>query len=246
MSWLRGLGVVLGRELGATFDSVIAYVYTIAGLLLVNSLFMNEFFLTRRLDMTPFFELLPPLFVFFLPALTMRLWSEERKTRTFEFLATLPLTGMQTTLAKFLSAQILLALFLLGTCPIVVMLHSLGDPDSGALLAGYLGAFLLGSSFLGFGLFVSSLTSDQIVAFVLSVLLGFVFVFIGHERVTAVLDGLAPELALGSGLADRLGALTHYEPFVRGLVELEGLVFFGALTVVFVWLTARSVEANRT
>ncbi len=246
MSWLRGTGVVLQRELGATFDSAIAYLYTIAGLLLVNSLFMNEFFLTGRLDMTPFFELLPPLFVFFLPAVTMRLWSEERKSRTFEFLATLPLTSLQTTLGKYLSALTLLAGFLLGTTPLVIMLASLGNPDLGLIASGYCGALLLGAAFLAFGLFLSALSSDQVVAFVSSVLLGFFFLYIGHERVVAILDGLGGELAIGTWLAESIGAWLHYDAFVRGLIELESVLYFLSLTAVFLWLTARNVSSNRS
>ena len=247
MSWLAGIRVVLARELSATFDSVIAYVYTVAGLLLVNSLFMNEFFLTGRLDMTPFFDLLPPVLVFFLPAVTMRLWSEERKTRTFEFLATLPLTSLQTTIGKYLSALALYGVFLLGTAPLVVMLCALGEPDLGLIFSGYLGALCLGSAFLAFGLFLSALTSDQVVAFVSSVLLGFFFVFIGHEQVTSVLDGIGGSLGpIGTQLAESLGALPHFEAFVRGLIQLESLVYFTSLTAIFLWLTARVVSTQRS
>jgi len=246
VSWFGGVRVVLGRELGATFDSAIAYVYTIAGLLLVCSLFMNEFFLTGRLDMTPFFELLPPVLVFFLPAVTMRLWSEERKARTFEFLATLPLTSAQTTLGKFLSALTLFGAFLAGTLPIVIMLCALGAPDLGLIFSGYLGAFLLGASFLSFGLFLSALSSDQVVAFVMSVLLGFFFVFIGDERVISILDGLFPSGSFGTSLAEAIGALPHFDAFVRGLIRFESIAYFGSLTTVFLWLTARTVSTHRT
>lgn len=244
MSWFSGMRVVLARELGATFDSAIAYVYTIAGLLLVNSLFMNEFFLTGKLDLTPFFDLLPPVLVFFLPAITMRLWSEERKSRTFEFLATLPLTSLQTTIGKYLSALTLYCVFLLGTAPLVIMLYALGEPDLGLIFSGYLGALLLGAGFLAFGLFLSSLWSDQVIAFVTSVLLGFFFLFIGHERVTTVLDGLGG--SLGTTLAESLGALPHFEAFVRGLIQLESLVYFTSLTAIFLWLTARVVSTQRS
>lgn len=245
-AFLRGTGVVYGRELASAFDSAIAYLFTIAGLLLVNALFMNEFFLTGRLDLTPFFDLLPPLFVFLLPAMTMRLWAEEQKTRTFEFLATLPLTSLQTTLGKYLSALTVYGVFLLGTSPLVLMLVVLGSPDLGLIASGYVGALLLGALFLAFGLFASAVSADQIVAFVLSTLIGFAFVFLGHERVVAVLDGLAPALSPGSVLRDGFAALPRYEAFVRGLIELEGLVFFAAFTALFLWLAALCVRHART
>ena len=246
VDWLRGTRVVFARELGATFDSAIAYVFLIAGLLLVTSLFMNEFFLTGRLDMTPFFDLLPPIFVFLLPAMTMRLWAEEQKTRTFEMLATLPLTPLQTTSGKYFAALVLYGIFLLGTLPIVLMLTILGEPDLGLIFSGYLGALFLGAMFLAFGTFVSALSSDQIVAFVLSTLIAFFFVFIGHEKVVSVLDGLAPALSLGSRAADSIGALPRYEAFVRGLVELSGVVYFVGNVVLFLWLSAYCVQKNRT
>lgn len=150
---------------------------------------------------------------------------------------------MQTTLGKFASAVTLLVVFLLGTLPLVFMLCALGSPDLGLVAAGYLGAFLLGAAFLSFGLFLSSLSSDQVVAFVASTLLGFVLLFLGHERVVQVLDGLVT--GLGTRLGNSLGALPHYESFVRGLIELDSLVYFVGLTAVFLWLTARSVRTLR-
>ena len=243
---LRGVGVVLGRELGAFFDSAIAYVYTIAALLLATSLFMNEFFLTGKLDMTPFFDLLAPLSVALLPAITMRVWAEERKHRTFELWATLPLRSGQVVVGKFLAAFALYLVFLVGTLPIVVMLEALGEPDPGLIASGYLGAALLGALLLAVGCLLSSLTSDQIVAFLLAALAGFVLIASGHPRVVAVLDGLAPELGAGRFLADHVAALPHYERFARGLVAASSLVYFVGLSAVALWLNALVVERHRS
>ena len=244
--WVRGVSVVFGRELGAFFDSAIAYVYLISALVLLSSLFMNEFFLTGRLDMTPFFDDLAPISVFLLPAVTMRLWAEDKKTRTFELWMTLPLRAGQVVVGKFAAALALYSLFLVGTLPIVIMLESLGDPDLGLVLSGYLGAFLLGALFLAMGLFLSGLTGDQIVAFVTSVLCGFAFVFTGHPKVVAVLDGMAPGAELGTHLAGSVAALPHYESFVRGLVQLPSLVWFVALAAAFLWLNSLVVSKVRS
>jgi len=232
---------VAARELGAAFDTPIAYVTAIGFVLLANSTFMNEFFLSGRVDMTPFFELLPLFYVLFLPAITMRSWAEERKTRTFEVLMTLPLKPFSITVGKFLAALALLCLWLLGTLPIVAMLAYLGEPDLGLILGGYAGALLFGALFLSFGLVLSALSSDQIVAFVLTALVAAVFVLTGEERVVAVLDGLAPELALGTWLYENASALPHYEELVRGVVRPSDVVYFIGLTTAFLWVNARLV-----
>ncbi len=241
-----GVRVVCGRELGAFFDSAIAYVTTIAGLLLVTSLFMNEFFLTGKLDLGPLFDLLAPLAAVLLPAISMRVWAEERKHRTFELWATLPLRAGQVVLGKYLACLVLYALFLVGTLPIVVMLLALGRPDLGLVAAGYLGALLLGAQILALGCLASSLTADQIVAFLAAALLGFVLIASGHPLVTAVLDGAAPRLGLGRFLADHVSALPHYERFVRGLVTGPSLVYFVGTAAVALWLNAVVVARHRT
>ena len=184
-----GVRLITGRELAAYFDSSIAYVYTIAFVLLANALFMNDFFLAGKVDMTGFFlPWLPWILAIFLPAITMRLWAEERKQRTIELLLTLPIVPLQAILGKYLAALGLYALFLVGTLPVVVMLVFLGDPDLGLILSGYLGAVCFGALFLAFGAFLSALSGDQIVAFVASVLLGALFVVTGNDFVAAVLD----------------------------------------------------------
>lgn len=241
-----GVGVIARRELAAYFDSAIAYVYTAAFVVLANSVFMNEFFLTGTVDMTGFFELLPLLFCFFLPAVTMRLWAEERRQRTIELLLTLPITTLQAVVGKYLAALGLFSLFLAGSLPIVLMLFALGTPDAGLIVSGYLGAFLFGAFFLAFGTLLSALSGDQIVAFVLSTLVGFLFVLSGNDRVTEVLDGLLPGADVGTLLYESLSIMPHYDNFVRGVVDLGGLLYFSLLPAAFLWITALVLERNRT
>lgn len=239
-----GVLVVLGRELGAIFDSSVAYVYLVGAVLLSSSLYMNEFFLTARVDMTPFFEALFPIAIFLVPALTMRLWAEDRRTRTFELWMTLPLAPWQVVAGKFLAAVCVWCTYLLGTTPIVVMLAVLGEPDLGLIASGYLGALCLGSLLIAVGLFASALSSDQIVAFVVSVAVGALFFASGHPMVVAVLDS---QLAgLGRGLAGTLSALPRYEELVRGLVSLETLVWFDGFALVFLGLNTALVQRLRT
>lgn len=244
--FLRGVLVIAGRELGAYFDSAIAYVYGIAFALLANSIFMNDFFLVGRAEMTPFFEFLPLLLVFFLPAITMRLWAEESQKRTVELLLTMPIRPIQAVLAKYLAALGLFGLFLATSLPIPIMLLALGEPDLGRIAAGYLGLLLFGAAFLALGLFTSALTKDQIVAFVLAVTIGFLLVFTGDERVVTVLDGLAPELAAGTLLYEHLSALPPYERMVSGLLEPSGVLYFTGLAAAFLAINAVLLEVRRS
>lgn len=242
---VAGVRVIARRELAAYFDSSIAYVYSIAFIVLANAIFMNEFFLTGTVDMTGFFDMLPLLLVAFVPAITMRLWAEEKKTRTIELLLTLPIRPIQAVLGKYIAAMGLFKLFLLGSLPIPIMLMALGEPDLGLIVSGYIGLILLGGLFLAFGMLLSALSSDQIVAFVTSVIVGAAFVLTGDERVVAVVDGMFPMLGLGTVLYEHFSVMPHYDAFVRGVVSLPSLVYFGLLTVVFLWLNAALLERVR-
>lgn len=241
-----GTLVVAARELGATFDGSIAYIYTIAFVVLSNSIFMNEFFLTGTVDMRSWFDRMPLLLCVFLPAVTMRLWAEERKQRTLELLLTLPLVPLQATLGKYLAALALFGFFLLGSLPIVVMLSVLGQPDLGLILSGYLGLAGLGALFLAFGSLLSALSGDQIVAFVTSALLGFAFVLSGDDRVVAVLDGLWPAAGAGTILYESFSVRPHYDAFVAGSVPLAAVAHFGLFSALFLWLNALVLERNRS
>jgi ABC-2 type transport system permease protein len=241
-----GVCTVAAREVGAAFDGAIAYVYVIAFVVLSNSIFMNDFFLSGRAEMRGFFEAMPLLLAFFLPAVTMRLLAEERRQRTLELLLTLPIVPLQAVLGKYCAALALLLLFMAGSLPVVVMLHVLGNPDPGLIVSGYLGLFLLGAMFLAFGLFLSSLVQDQIVAFVTSTLLGFAFVLTGNERVVAVLDGLWPSAGLGTLFYESFSIAPHYAAFVSGVVSLASVLYFTLFSALFLWLCALVLRRHRT
>lgn len=243
--FLTGIRLIAGRELAAAFDGPVAYVYLTAFTLLANGIFMNEFFLAGTADMRGWFALMPLLLAFFLPAVTMRLLAEERRQRTLELLLTLPVVPAQAVLGKFLAAFVLYLVLLSGSLPIVVMLAVLGEPDLGAIAAGYLGLLGLGAMFLAFGLFLSSVSADQIVAFVSSTLLGFLFVLTGQDRVAAVLDGLLPAWRPGTLLRDGFSVIPHYEAFVSGTLPLSAAFYFAAFTGLFLWLAGVVLERHR-
>jgi ABC-2 type transport system permease protein len=240
-----GARTVFRRELEAYFDSTIAYVYASVFLGLAATIFMNSFFLNSLVDMGPYFATLPFLLIPLVPAITMRSWAEERAQNTFELLMTLPLTPIQLVLGKYLSACCFFALVLCGSFPIVLMLFWLGEPDGGLIFTSYLGALFLGALFLAFGQFVSSLTHDQIVAFILAALFGFVFVLSGHDKVVEVVDGLAPQAQIGTWLYESISVMPHYEAFGRGLISAADILYFGLLISFFIWMNALSLQRSK-
>ncbi len=244
IEFAAGTRIIFSRELAAYFDSPIAYIVGAVFLVLSCTIFMNDFFLKGVVDMSAYFRLLPFLLIPFIPAVTMRLWAEERAQNTFEFIMTLPLHSLQIVLGKYLAAFCFYLLVLLGTLPIVGMLLWLGNPDLGLILSSYVGAVLLGAFFLACGQFASGLTRDQIVAFVLATLLGFIFVLSGHEKVVEVLDGLGPELQFGSWLGESISVMPRYEAFGRGLISLADLLYFVLMITCF--LTINQLTLNRS
>ena len=240
-----GIRVVWSRELLTYFDSAIAYIYATVFLVLSGTTFMNSFFLDAVVDMSSYFEFLPFLLIPFVPAITMRTWAEERAQNTFELIMTLPLRPYQLVLGKYLAALSFYAIVLLGSLPIVVMLLALGRPDLGLIVSGYLGALLLGALFLAAGLFASGLTRDQIVAFVLAGLLGFFFVFTGHEKVVEVVDGLAPAWQLGTWLYETVSIMPHYRAFLRGLIGLDHLIYFILMSGFFLWMNQLTLQRSK-
>lgn len=232
-----GAGLVAGRELRAFFDSAIAYIYAAVFLVLSGTTFMNAFFLEGVVDMSPWFEVLPFLLIPFVPAITMRSWSEEHAQGTVELLLTLPLEPLQVVAGKYAAALLYFVVVVAGSLPIVVMLAWLGDPDLGLILSGYFGALLLGALFLASGQFLSSLTHNQIVAFVLAAMVAFLLVFSGHPQVVEILDGLAPAWQPGTWLAESVSCLPHYRAFAGGLVGLDHLLYFALLGAFFLWMT---------
>lgn len=240
-----GCRVVMMRELRAYFDSPIAYIYTTVFLVLSCTAFMNSFFLDGLVDMTGYFDALPYLLIPFVPAITMRTWSEEHAQNTFELLMTLPLHSLQVVLGKYAAALVFFLLVLGGSLPIVVMLLWLGEPDLGLILSGYVGAVFLGLLFLAFGLFMSGLTHNQIVAFVLATLAGALFVLSGYEGVVEVVDGLAPAWQLGTWLYESLSVLPHYRAFVSGIIGLGHLLYFILMSAFFLWMNEITLQRTK-
>lgn len=240
---MTSTSTIFRREFAAYFNSPIAYIFIIAFLVLNSGLFMTGFFLNGTADLRAFFGNLPFFLIFFIPAVSMRLWAEDKRTGTFELLMTLPMRTGDVMLGKYLAAFCFYLLALAGTLPLVVMVASLGNPDLGAIWSGYIGAALLGALYLGIGTFTSGLMRDQISAVILGIMACFLVFILGVGGVAATIDGWVP--GLGSFLQNFVGLSNHYDMMLRGVVAVGDLAYFLGLTAVFLALNALWLEGRK-
>jgi len=232
---------VARRELAAYFATPVAYVFITIFLVMSGALTftLGGFFARGTADLQPFFSFVPWLFLFLVPAITMRLWAEERRLGTIELLLTLPIAGWQAVLGKFLAAWAFCAIALALTFPLVVTVNVLGDPDNGVIAAGYLGCLLVAGAYLAVGAAISALTKNQVIAFVLAVAACFLFAAAGSPVVTEFLSQNTPvlaEVARGLSVTERLAA------FSRGVISLRDVIFFASF--IGVWLFANAVAVD--
>lgn len=235
--------IIFRREFRAYFDSIIAYVFLVVFLLLPAIFYMSGFFLSGVADMRGYFGLLPWANLVFLPALTMRLWAEDRRTGTLELLMTLPMRPREIVLGKYFAALAFYAIALAGTLTIPIMLMLVGNPDVGAMFAGYLGSLLLGAFFIAVGIFVSGLFKDQIAAFLVATLICAVYAVIGLPLVVATIDGWIA--GLGSFFERFVGIGAHFAEIQRGVVDVRTLIYFVSMTVLFLVLNTFSLEGRK-
>src|SRR3954452_103583 len=222
---MRNILIIAGRELADYFATPVATVFIVIFLILQGALTFNlgQFFDRGLADLNPFFTFVPWVFLLLVPAITMRLWAEERRLGTIELLLTLPITQTEAVLGKFLAAWAFCAIALLLTFPFIITVNFLGRPDNGVIASGYLGALLVAGAFLAVGSAMSALTRNQVIAFVLAVAVCFVFAVASYPLVTDFLSRNTPVLA---DIARRLAVIDRYQDFTRGLISLRDLVFF--------------------
>ena len=238
---MANVGIIFRREFRAYFDSSIAYIFMIVFLLLLSVLYMFGFFLRGSADMRDFFGYLPWFNAVFLPAVTMRLWAEDRRTGTMELLMTFPMRGHEIALGKYLAAFAFYAIALAGTLTIPIMLIQIGNPDVGAIVSGYIASVLLGGLFLAIGIFVSGLFKDQIAAFLVAMLICLALVLIGTFAVE--IDGWIS--GFGSFLGNTLGVTQQFSELQRGVVDVRNVVYFVSMTGLFLVLNAWSLEGRK-
>lgn len=241
---MRNTLIIARRELGGYFATPVAVVFIVIFLALQGVLTFNlgNFFDRNQADLAPFFNFLPWVFLLLVPAITMRLWAEERRIGTIEMLLTLPITQTQAVLGKFLAAWAFCAIALVLTFPFVITVNYLGHPDNGVIVTGYLGALLVAGSFLAIGAALSAATKNQVIAFVLGVAVCFVFAVSSYPLVTDFLSRNTPVLA---EVARRISVAERYQSFTRGVISLRDLIFFASFMGFWLFLNAVIVDHRK-
>jgi len=232
---MSGFLSVFRRELKSYFSTPLAYVFLVIFLLAASiHPFMQNFFEMRQASLWLFFDGMPMLFIFLVPAMAMRLWAEERRSNSIELLFTLPVTPVQAVLAKFFACWTVLALALVLTCSMVVTVYYLGEPDAGPIVTGYLGSLLLAGVYLAIGSFFSCLTRNQVIAFVLGVVACALFLFAGSPHVMGFLGRIVHSTKLLEAI-ESLSLQSRFESFQRGVIEFRDVAFFVLLAAGWLW-----------
>ena len=193
--------------------------------------------------MQPLFGFLPWLYLFLIPAVAMRLWAEERKTGTLELIMTLPVSTGNAVFGKFLAAWIFTGIALALTFPVWITVNYLGDPDNGVIVASYLGGFLMAGSYLAIGGFVSAMTKNQVIAFVIGTAVIFLFMMSGLELIQSAFRGWAPTIVVE--LVRSLSFLVHYDAIIRGVIDIRDLIFFVSIMGVFLFANMVVVDLKK-
>lgn len=234
------------RELSGYFSSPVAYVFIVIFLLLAGffTFMAGGFFERNEASMTSFFLWHPWLYLFLVPAVGMRLWSEERRLGTMELLLTMPITPWQAIVGKFLASWIFLALALALTFPVWVTVAYLGGPDHGVIVASYLGSLLLAGGYLAISCMTSAMTRNQVVSFILSVVFSLFLILAGWPPVTRLLDQISDNPRLVETVA-AFSVMTHFEGFQKGAVDLRDIVFFAAMIGFSLFTTSVIIRSHR-
>lgn len=233
---------IMKRELNGYFATPVAYVFIIIFLLLTgfSTFYVGNFFERGEADLYPFFSIHPWLYVLLIPAISMRLWSEERKNGSIELLMTLPVSVQEAVLGKFLAAWAFTGLALLLNFPLWITVNYLGSPDNGVIFAGFLGSLLMAGGFLAIGSCISATTKNQVIAFVLSLIVSLVFVLSGYGIVLDFFSSWAPATLINA--VSSFSFLTHFDAISKGVIDVRDMFYFAS--VIIIWLFANAIVVN--
>ncbi|MFH1564744.1 MAG: ABC transporter permease [bacterium] len=234
---MKNIFTLFKKELSDYFNSPIAYIFIAVFLIVGNWIFFQNFFLIKQANMRGYFDLLPWFFLFLAPVITMRIWSEEKRSGTIEVLLTLPFKDWEVVLAKFLSATAFLMITMLLSMSIPITLTRLGNVDMGPIVGGYLGAFLMGATYISIGIFISSLTKNQIIAFLLAILACFSIFIVSAPFVLQKMSSFAT-------LFKYLGLGSHFANIGRGVIDSRDVVYYSSVIFLFLWLNVRSIKSR--
>ncbi|MDA0785888.1 MAG: ABC transporter permease [Proteobacteria bacterium] len=242
---MLNIWIVARRELSAYFTSPLAYVFIVIFLALAGGLtfFFGQWLERGQADLQVFFVYHPYLYLFLIPAVGMRLWAEERKSGTIEFLLTLPVTTGQIVIGKFLAAWVFAGIALALTFPMWITVNMLGQPDNGVILAAYIGSWLMAGGFLALSACVSAMTKNQVIAFVLASALCFVFMMSGVEIIQSFFRAWTPQTFVDS--ISELSFLTNFGEVSQGVIDIRDLVFFFSVIGIALFVNTAIVEAKK-
>jgi len=242
---LKMAAIIAKREFAAYFATPLAGVFLTIFVAATGAFafYIGGFFDRGQANLYSFFAYHPWLYLLLVPAVAMRLWAEERKSGTIELLMTLPISPWEAILGKFAAAWAFIGLALVLTFPMWITVNVLGDPDNGIILTSYIGSFLMAGAFLAIGSFVSALTKNQVIAFILATTICFLFVMSGMELVQNALRAWAPGF-VAQAIAS-MSFLTHFEQITRGVLDLNTIIFFLSLIAFALFANAIAVEQKK-
>jgi ABC-2 type transport system permease protein len=236
---MNTITVIATRELRSYFATPLAYVFIVIFLALMGvfTFYLGGFYERGQADLAPFFGFHPWLYLILVPAISMRLWSEERKSGSIELLMTLPVTMIEAVLGKFLAAWAFTGVTLALTFPIWITVNYLGEPDNGVIFTAYVGSLLMAGAFLAIGACISAANRNQVVAFIITIVICFIFLLSGFPLVLDFFSGWVPQ-AVVDAIAS-LSFLTHFNALSKGVLDLRDVVYF--LLVIAAWLYANTI-----
>ena len=243
---MQQIKTLFKREFRGYFATPLALVFIVIFLMLTGifTFYIGRFYDDyQRADLGPFFDFHPWLYLFLVPAVSMRLWAEERKTGTVELLMTLPITMWQAVAAKFLAAWAFVGIALALTFPMWLTVNYLGEPDNGVILASYIGSFLMAGAYLAIGACISATTKNQVIAFVITVVGCFLFILAGFPVVTNFFGAFTPDVVVETIAG--FSFLTHFDAITKGVIDLRDIVFFASLIGCFLFANAVIVELKK-
>ena len=243
---MKAIRHILRRELASYFVTPIAYVVLVFFLVLANLLafWLGALYEREQADLAPFFRFLPWLYLFLIPAISMRLWAEERRNGSIELLLTQPVTLWQAVLGKFFAAWLFVGIALILTFPLWYTINYLGDPDNGAILASYISSFFLAGGFLAVGSFSSALTKNQLIAFLVAMMICFVLLIAGYSPVTDWFGGWMWQWLIDGIMS--LSFLAHTENLLKGVLDLRDVLYFALVTVFFLLACTVVLESRKS
>ncbi len=242
---MRQTLAVFRRELASYFATPLAYVFIVVFLFSTGifTFYVSDFFRAGRADLQLFFFFHPWLYLFLIPAISMRLWAEERKSGTIELILTLPIPLWSVVLGKFLAAWIFAGIALGLTFPIWITVNILGDPDNGVIVASYLGSFVMSGAYLAIGSAVSGMTKNQVIAFVISVVVCFLFMLSGLPLVLDFFRPWAPQFLINTIAS--FSFLAHFESIQKGVIDVRDIVFFVSLIGLWLYVNKVVIESRK-